>query len=123
MDYEEGRGSPREVREQIGNIAELVAQPEFSALVQEILDTPEENRPEVAQRLATVSEFRRRGLSLPEGLRVTLRVFENPDDPTAFATSIVDERDPETRQSFADFRAVSALSVCEIGRASCRESV
>ncbi len=100
MDYEQGRGEQgREqrgvAREQIENLVEVVTRSEFTSLLHEIENAPEADRPEVAQRLATVSTLRERGLPIPEGLRITTRVFENPDDPRTVATSIVDDRSPE----------------------------
>ena len=91
MAPEEGRELPKEARETIEKLVQIVSQPEFTALLREIEDAPEDSQAENAQQLATVSEFRKRGLPIPEGLRVTTRVFENPDDPRILATSIVDE--------------------------------
>jgi hypothetical protein len=92
---EQGGGLPRVSREQIESLVDVVTRAEFTDLLRAIENAPEADRPEVAQQVATVSALRERGIPIPEGLRITTRVFENPDDPRTIATSTVDDRRPE----------------------------
>jgi hypothetical protein len=82
------RESPREIQEMIEQLAEVVAQPEFQNFVDEVAKAPED-----AEELLTVSQLRQRGLAIPEGFRITLRAFEDPDEPKTWVTSIFDERE------------------------------
>jgi hypothetical protein len=111
MEYGPRREMPAEVREHIQTLAGLVAQPQFATLLEEIEKAPEDDRPEVAQRLATVSALRERRIPVPEGLRITTRVFENPDDPRILATSIVDDRAPGAAADLVAARPTLCVSI------------
>jgi hypothetical protein len=117
----QGRGFPRE---QIERLVEIVSRSEFTDLIAEIENASEEDRAEVAQSLANVVAFRERGIPVPEGLRVTTRVFENPDDPRTITTSIVDDRSPAARRPPADeVRGALCASVGVVVCASYGEEV
>lgn len=89
----------------ITRLAAVVSHPEFSKMLQEIEAKPGEERMKFAKIIATPKELARRGIPMPEGFRITTRIFEAPgasvvravkidedilgaDGKTAYATTI-----------------------------------
>jgi hypothetical protein len=70
------RELPPEVQRQIEELASVASHPQFVALVNEIEEAPEEQRAEVASRLASLPELESRGIPIPQGMRLTTRWFE-----------------------------------------------
>jgi len=60
-------------------IGELVTHPQYQAIIEELERAPEHERGDIARRVATREELIRRGIPLPDGFRVALRWFEDPD--------------------------------------------
>ena len=71
------RELPSEVREQLADLAQVVSNPQFTAIINEIEQAPEAERVDTASRLASVAELEARGIPIPQGMRVTTRWFEN----------------------------------------------
>lgn len=71
------RELPRAVEEQITDLSKVVSHPQFIALLTEIEEAPEEERVDVASRLASVAELEARGIPIPQNMRLTTRWFEN----------------------------------------------
>lgn len=64
----------------IEDLGKTIGNAQFQGLVKEIDAQPPSERIAFAKRLATVDELKKRGIPLPEGFRITTRVFENPSD-------------------------------------------
>lgn len=60
-------------------IGQLVAHPQYQALIDELERAPEHERENLARRIATRDGLLQRGIELPKGFRLTLRWFEDPD--------------------------------------------
>jgi len=76
-------------------IGELVSHPQYQAMIRELEQADEDERSSLALRLATPDELRRRGIELPPGFRITLRWFENSENP--WPITEVEEQSPFTR--------------------------
>ncbi len=61
-------------------LTETVSHPQFDALVHEIDDQPSENRLNYAKQNATISEMQSRGIPIPEGFRICVRMFEDNNE-------------------------------------------
>jgi hypothetical protein len=73
---------PLQMSQEIDALGKLASAPAFLELLKEISNAPEDERLEVAGRLATVDELKRRGLPVTDANRLTLRYFEErPDQP------------------------------------------
>jgi hypothetical protein len=68
----------REIEEQTRRLNQVWTHPRFIELIQDLEETPENERPEVARRLVTRDELDRRGIPIPPGVRITTRWFEDP---------------------------------------------
>lgn len=70
-------------QEMIVTLSNIVTHPEFVKLVKEIESqaTPE-RRIEYARNYSTLKELRKRGIDIPDGLRICLRQFENTGEPS-----------------------------------------
>jgi hypothetical protein len=71
---------PLKMSEEIDALGKLASAPAFLDLLKEINNAPEDERLEVAGRLATVDELKRRGLPVTDANRLTLRYFEERSD-------------------------------------------
>ena len=75
----------------IRDITSIATHQEFIRLIREIEAQPPEERRRYAEMIATPTEFERRGLPMPVGLRVTTRYFEDPNASTQQMIKIADE--------------------------------
>ena len=72
------------VRRSSAEIARTVNHPKFKRMLKEIDSTPIDDRLEKAIRLLNVDEMIKRGIPIARGTAVTLRIFEeinNPENP------------------------------------------
>jgi hypothetical protein len=73
---------PLRMTEEIDALAKLAASAGFLDLLKEIGNAPEDQRLDVAGRLGTVAELKRRGLPITDANRLTMRYFEErPGQP------------------------------------------
>lgn len=71
----------------IAGLKKTVSDPKFIDLIQEVNSKPKDQRNEYAKKVANVNELKNRGIPVPEGFRLTTRIFEDPEKPS----SIYDE--------------------------------
>jgi hypothetical protein len=57
-------------------LLEIVSNPEFQQLINEIDNQPKSERLEYAMKNASVEKLRSRGMSLPEDFKLSVRIFE-----------------------------------------------
>lgn len=69
-----------ELKQQAATLSDVVRHPGFVSIVQELEDTPPEQRDAKAAELASIDNLRARGVPIPEGMRLTTRWFENPEE-------------------------------------------
>lgn len=69
---------PTALADQLGKV---VTSPQFQGIIQELASLPESEREARARELASPDTLRARGVPyLPEGLRLSTRVFERPSE-------------------------------------------
>lgn len=71
--------SPAHVRTASEALIDVITSPQYLGVAAEINALPEEEREAATFRLLTVDELRKRGLQIPDGLRVSPRWFEPPE--------------------------------------------
>lgn len=71
-----------DIRDQVTTLGEIVSNPKFVNILEELEEASAEERPHVLRRIASVDTFREYGIPTPEGLRVAPRVFEKTDAAT-----------------------------------------
>lgn len=100
---------PEVLGERVRVISALAADPVFAQLVREIDDAPEDTRMDTAERLSRVEVLRERGLTVPEGLRLTTRYFEDPAQ-NVYGSLLVDR--PSDEAASEPEKTLFELHVC-----------
>jgi hypothetical protein len=72
------RPRPEELAQQVQKLNEAVTHPAFLEMLEEISKLPEDERFKAASERGTPEALARRGVPLPDGMRVTTRYFEDP---------------------------------------------
>lgn len=77
---ETGKEGP--TREMVQDLGRVVSHPEYQQILERLESLPDEEREDYARKVASIEEFRQRGIPVPEGLRVSVRYFEDPLEPS-----------------------------------------
>lgn len=65
----------KELKEQLDKVVALWTHPEMIKVLQTVAQAPAKDREELVRRMANVPALKRRGVPVPEGLKVTTRYF------------------------------------------------
>jgi hypothetical protein len=71
-------------------LGEIFAHPEFRKILEEVENAPEAQRPQVAKRLASSAEFKKRGIPIPPYGKINIKIF----DPASGNNLAVSEEPP-----------------------------
>jgi len=85
-------------------ISKIVGDPRMLALLGEVERAPAAKRLATAKKLATVQALKARGIPIPEGFRITTRVFEDPSKP-------IDVSVPPTRVGTEQISVCASIGV------------
>lgn len=107
------------VSAQVGHLVSVVTQPAFRRLIKEVEGTPSEQRLEAATRLATVDNLRARGVSIPQGLRLSMRWFENDPGITHGSLTGTPEAPAVTKEAAAPEAAAAEAAMIPAGLTIC----
>jgi hypothetical protein len=80
--------TPEEISTWSQELSTTVMHPEFLKAIEEISSLPEAQYSQAVFTQLTPQALAARGVPIPEGLRVSTRYFENPDDRTLSATEL-----------------------------------
>jgi hypothetical protein len=69
-----------DVIQQTEKLVGVVTSEPFKEIVTELANYPEAERKSRATQMLTVDSLRARGVQIPEGLRISSRIFERPGD-------------------------------------------
>lgn len=70
--------SQAEMKRQIEQLTEIASAPETLQALKKMSDAPEDQRSRLAEELVTPKALAAKGVTMPEDIRMSLRVFEEP---------------------------------------------
>jgi hypothetical protein len=80
--------SPQEIGTWSQELSAAVMHPEFLKALEEVLSLPEAQRSQAVFTQLAPQALAARGVPVPQGMRVSTRFFENPDDRTMSAAGV-----------------------------------
>ncbi len=91
------------------DLAESTSHPEFTRMIREVRDAPLSEQNRLVKQVATVENVLSKGIPIPDGFRITTRIFEDPE----LARSL-DHSFPED-EVFISFDGVNGIGVYQDG--------
>jgi len=106
----------QDIEEYGRRLGAVVRHPGYRTMIEELERTPEDQRVAVAQNLACREELERRGVPLPEGFRITLRSFEDPNARWPLQEVAIDPPALQPRNSWTVCGSLGYIACVTVGR-------